>query len=103
MNPRNMSAISSSAVVARSEKVADRPGIARASSALGGAMLRRDGALFCSPEQATYHAAVQGVPAEMSMPQEIWELSGADDESRSNLEKWNFKLRLRIRQLEQHN
>lgn len=37
------------------------------------------------------------------MPQEIWELSGADDESRSNLEKWNFKLRLRIRQLEQHN
>lgn len=102
MNPRNMSAMSSGAITARSE-VADRPGIARAGSALGGAVLRRDGALFCSPEQATYHAAVQGVPAEMSMPQEIWELSGADDESRSNLEKWNFKLRLRIRQLEQHN
>ena len=61
------------------------------------------GALFCSPEQVTYHAAAQRVPAEMSMPQEIWELNGADDDSRSNLEKWNFKLRLRIRQLEQHN
>jgi PAS domain S-box-containing protein len=102
MSPRNMSAVPSVHVTAWSEKIADRPSIARA-SALGGAALRRDGALFCSPEKVTYHAAAQVAPAEMSMPQEIWELSGADDESRSNLEKWNFKLRLRIRQLEQHN
>src|SRR5688572_23439939 len=101
MSLRNMSATPSVTVTAWSETAADRPGIARG-SALGSAALRREGALFCSPEKVT-QAAARGALAEMSMPQEIWEVSGADDESRSNLEKWNFKLRLRIRQLEQHN
>jgi PAS domain S-box-containing protein len=97
-----MSATPAVTVTAWSETVVDSPGIARG-SAVGSAGLRREGALFCSPEKVTYHAAARGAPAEMSMPQEIWEVSGADDESRANLEKWNFKLRLRIRQLEQHN
>jgi PAS domain S-box-containing protein len=50
-----------------------------------------------------YYRAPIEARAEMTMPRGISELSDAADESKSNLEKSNFKLRLRLRQLEQSN
>jgi PAS domain S-box-containing protein len=50
-----------------------------------------------------YYRAPIEARAEMTMPRGISELSDTADESKANLEKSNFKLRLRLRQLEQSN